>query len=147
LGRRALTLDLLPRTHGVTYRDIRAPGEPPDSALPADDRRQDMPWPPGCAFRVQTGPKPVGRAVELKLEFTPDTIAPKNARVFVNGVECHPRILPPGAAPGSAGRVCVYALPDEILQDEAQVVEVQPRGSEHFTIVRVEISIAAKTVQ
>ena len=70
-------LDSLPRTHAVTYRAIRAPGEPPDHARPAVDRRQDMPWPPGCAFRVQTGPKPVGRAVELTVEFTPDTAAPK----------------------------------------------------------------------
>ena len=131
------SLDRLPRISAVTYRDIRAPGEPADNALPAVGRKQDMPWPTGCAFRLATGPKPVARQVDLTIEVAPGAAPPEKLRVFVNSVECQPR-------PGLRGLIYTYSVPDEILQDEAQVVEVQPRGDAAFTIVRLEMAIAAK---
>jgi hypothetical protein len=130
-------LDRLPRVHAVTYRDIRAPGEPADNALPATDRKQDMPWPPGCAFRLATGPKPVGRKAAVTLEFAPGTPNLSTVRVFVNSVECPP-------SPGANGPILTYPVPAAILQDEAQVVEVLPHPGAPFTIVRVEMAIAAK---
>lgn len=127
----------LARTHAVTFRDVRAPGEAPEFALPhASAGRRDMPWPPGCAFRIPTGPQPVGRAVELTLEFDPATASPERLEVYLNGQR-----LPPAAGPAAA--VLVYAVPGELMQDEAQVVEVVNRDNAAFTIVRVEIAIAA----
>ncbi len=129
-------LDRLPRAHAVTYRDIRAPGEPADNALPATDHKQDMPWPPGCAFRLATGPKPQGRKTALTIEFAPGSRDPGTVRVFVNGTECHPR-------PAAVGLTYAYPVPAEGLQDEAQVVEVLPHPGAPFTIVRLELAIAA----
>ncbi len=36
-------LEKSPRRHAITYRDVRAPGEPLDNALPATDLQMDMP--------------------------------------------------------------------------------------------------------
>lgn len=125
-----------PRLHAVTYHDVRAPGEPADNALPAVDTGEDFPWPPGCALRVVTGPKPVGRAVELRLEFAPSTVAPEQLRVFVNSTEC-----PPSA--GVSGPTRRYPVPESVLQDEAQVVEiVTPPGVPPFKLVRLEMFVA-----
>ena len=136
------SLDILARTHAVTYRDLRAPGEPADNALPAIGSKQDMPWPTGCAFRLATGPRPVARPALLTLEFASGS-APDQVRVFVNSVECRPR-LPAATAAKVGGLISTYSVPDHILLDDAQVVEVQPRGNAAFTVVRVELAIAAK---
>jgi hypothetical protein len=134
----AEALDRLPRVHAITYRDIRAPGEAQDNALPATDHHgQDMPWPPGCAFRLPTGPRPTGRAVVLTLEFAPGTTAPEQLHVYVNSTEC-------AVAPTAHSPVLTYAVPGAVLEDEAQVIEVLSREKQTFTIVRVEMSVAAK---
>lgn len=129
------TLAAQPRLHAVTFHDIRAPGEPADAALPATDKREDFQWPPGCAIRIATGPKPAGRAVELRIEFGATTVAPEKLRLFVNGTEC-------AAAAGTAGPVRTYPVPEGLLQDEAQVVEVISPADAVFSIVRLEISVA-----
>jgi len=132
----AASLAAEPRLHAVTYHDVRAPGEPADNALPAVDSGEDFPWPPGCALRVVTGPKPVGRAAELRLGFAPTTVAPDQLRVFVNSTECPP-------AAGSAGLDRRYPVPESAMQDEAQVVEiVTPPGVPPFKLVRLELFVA-----
>ncbi len=130
----AATLAAQPRLHAVAYRDVRAPGEPADNALPATDLRQDFQWPPGCAFRIQTGPKPVGRSVELRLEFAAPSDADK-LRIFVNSVECP-------ANGGGAGQLRTYPVPEAALQDEAQVVEIVSAKGTTFKVVRVELFVA-----
>jgi len=120
------SLDKLPRRHALTFRDTRAPGEPPDAPLPATGK--------SFAFRLQTGPKPAGRPVELLLELDgPAEKEPPKARV--NGVLC------PSPKP-SDGHAFVYAVPDEALADEAHVIEVEAGGSAAMKIVRVEFSIS-----
>lgn len=132
----AASLAAEPRLHAVTYHDVRAPGEPADNALPAVDSGEDFPWPPGCAVRIVTGPKPVDRAVELRLEFDPSTAAPEQLRVFVNSTECH-------AADGVSGLNRRYIVPGPVLQDEAQVVEILTLpGAPPFKLVRVELFVA-----
>lgn len=126
----------LARRHAVTFHDIRAPGEAADNPLPATDPHRDFQWPPGCAIRVVTGPRPVHRATSLELEFGADTPAPEKLRVFVNGTEC------PVAA-GATGRVRSYPVPAAVLQDEAQVVEVISSPDTAFSIVRLELVVAA----
>lgn len=126
----------LPRIHAVTYRDARAPGEPGDAALPATDHGIDFQWPPGCQIRVQTGPKPAAeRKVELLLEFSPDTAAPQELRVFINATPC-------ALKPGATGSTLTYAVSTAILEEEAQVVEVIGGAPNSFKIVRVELTIA-----
>jgi hypothetical protein len=125
-----------PRLHAVTYHDVRAPGEPADNALPAVDSGEDFPWPPGCAVRIVTGPKPVDRAVELRLEFAASTVAPEQVRIFVNSTECQP-------VAGVTGLNRRYTVPGPVLQEEAQVVEiVTPPGVPPFKLVRVELFVA-----
>ena len=123
------------RLHAVTYRDYRAPGEPTDNALPATDTHADFQWPPGCAVRIATGPKPVSRAVELRVEYSAQTIAPEKLRLYVNGTECP-------AATGGTGLTRTYPLAETLLQDEAQVVEAIAPKDATFSIVRLEIFIA-----
>ncbi len=129
-------LEQLARRHAVTYHDVRAPGEPRDNALPATDHQRDMPLPSGCAFRLQTGSKPKGRSIRLLLEFEPGGIAPSELKVYVNSVPCALRAV-------SGHSVATYDVPCELMQEEAQVVDVVGGEPAAYTIVRVEMSVSA----
>ncbi|MBS0632525.1 MAG: hypothetical protein JSS11_11465 [Verrucomicrobia bacterium] len=128
--RSAATLAAQPRLHAVTFHDVRAPGDPADAALPATDTRADFPWPPGCAIRIATGPKPTTDA-ELHLQFTADS-TPEKVRLFINSRE-----LPAPTAPG------IYKVPAALLQDEAQVIEIVSAPGTKFSVTRVELSVPA----
>jgi len=130
----AAALAAQPRLHAVAYRDVRAPGEPADNALPATDSGEDFPWPPGCAVRIVTGPRPTGRAVGLRVEFAAPS-APEKLRIFVNSMECP-------AVAGVTGLRRTYPVPAAVLQDEAQVVEVITAKGTPFKIVRLELFVA-----
>lgn len=133
--RSAEELIKLPRVHAVTYRDVRAPGEAADHALPARDPGEDFQHPPGCAIRVQTGPKPTKvQAVELSLEFAVDSVEPAKLHVYVNSVAC-------AAKPGTTAPLMTYDVPAEILEDEAQVVEVVGGAPNSYHLVRVELAV------
>lgn len=117
-----------PRLHALTFHDVRAPGDPADAALPATDTRADFPWPPGCAFRLATGPKPATDA-ELRIQFSNNS-AVDQLHLYVNSRE-----VPRGPAPGT------YLVPAALLQDEAQVIEVISAPGTPFTITRLELSV------
>ncbi len=123
--REAGTLAALPRRHAVTYRDVRAPGEAADNALPASGRV--------CAFRLQTGPRPEGRPVELLVELEgAEEKEPPVARV--NSVLC-PTV-------GTAQKqVFTWPVPAEALADEAHVVEIEAGARKGMKIVRVEFAV------
>jgi hypothetical protein len=115
-------LDKPARRHAVTFRDILAPGEAPDRALPATGGL--------LTFRLQTGPKPTGRKVEVLLQTDPpDAPAPE---LRVNSVLC--------PAPSSEDGAYVYPVPEEALADEETVVEAAGGG---VTVVRVEVAVGA----
>jgi len=117
------TLDKLARRHGVTFRDIVAPGEPSGRLLPAE---------PGLSiFRIQSGPKPVGRSVQvlLELDASGDT-EPEAPGVRANSVEC-PGPLREGKA------VLLYPVPEAGLSDGETVIE----ATSSLRIVRVEVVI------
>lgn len=134
--RSADALKKLPRRHAITFRDTRSPGEPLDNALPATDLQVDMPSPSGCALRINTGPKPEGRAVDLLLEFTPEGADPASLKIYVNSMRCE-------FAEVSAAGLARYAVPCELLEDESQVIDVIGGGPKAFTIVRVEMVVSA----
>lgn len=135
--RSAAELAGLPRVHAVTFRDVRAPGEPADHALPATDTGVDFQHLPGCAIRLQTGPRPAaGRRVELLLEFEAGSVAPEKLQVYVNTTACVPK-------PGAVAPLMTYDVPAAILEDEAQVVEVVGGEPKSYRIVRVELTVAA----
>ena len=121
--RSAEELAKLPRRHPVTYRDVRAPGEPNDDPLPATGTL--------CSFRLHTGPKPAGRKVELLLELAESSQAASPSEVRANGVVCPPA--------GQEGRAFTYTVPDAALADEAHVVEVA--AGTPVTLVRVEFAV------
>ncbi len=131
----ASALEKLSRRHAITYRDVRAPGEPLDNALPATDLQNDMPSPSGCALRINTGPKPVDRMVELLLEFDPERADPASSKVYVNSIEC-------GLKGAVIDGVARYAVPCDQLENESQVIDIIGGEAKAFTIVRAEISIA-----
>jgi hypothetical protein len=125
------SLAQLPRTHAVTYRDVRAPGEPADNALPATGTR--------AAFRLQTGPKPQARKVEVLLELdATDTNEIVPPAVRVNGTAC-------AALARDGAAVFRYLVPKPALADGAHVVEAEAGGGKPFKIVRVEIVIGPST--
>jgi hypothetical protein len=123
------TLDRLPRTHAVTYRDVRAPGEPPDNPLPATGSQ--------CAFRLQTGPKPIGRKAEVILELEStrgsDLSAPT---IRVNGTSC--------PSPSKQDTAFVYRVPEEARTDEIHVIEATGASGQAMKILRVEFAIGPK---
>ncbi|MBI3920671.1 MAG: hypothetical protein HY318_04570 [Armatimonadetes bacterium] len=118
------TLDKLPRHHAITYRDVLAPGEPDGHQLPATGGLS--------TFRLQTGPKPTGRQVEVILELQGEASPPG---VRVNGVPC-------GAPKSENGKVFVFPVPEESLADRCHVVEVT--SAKPMTIVRVEFAIGSR---
>jgi hypothetical protein len=123
------SLDALARAHALTYRDVRAPGEPADNPLPATGSQ--------CAFRLQTGPKPVRRKVEVVLELeTPKAGEPSVPGVRVNGTPC--------PEPSKQGNIFTYPVPEEARSDEVHVIEVTAASGESIKIARVEFVIGPK---
>jgi len=121
-----------PRTHAVTFRDIRAPGEPAAHLLPAWDSKENFQWPPGCVIRVRTGPRPrVSQAVKLILEFSQVPASPQSFSVYFNSHKLLPADI--------EGNVATYAVPEMIMEEEAQVLELVDVST--FRVVRVEIAI------
>ncbi len=133
----ATALAALPRIHAITYCDVRAPGDGADHALPATDSGVDFQWPPGCSLRIQTGPRPTNdRRVELRLEFDGSSVAPEKLSVYLNSRAC-------AVKPGTVAPQMSYVVPTNILEDEAQVVEVVGGAARSFRIVRAELHIGA----
>ena len=133
----ATALAALPRIHAITYCDVRAPGDCADHALPATDSGVDFQWPPGCSLRIQTGPRPTNdRRVELRLEFDCSSVAPEKLSVYLNSRAC-------AVKPGTVAPQMSYVVPTNILEDEAQVVEVVGGAARSFRIVRAELHIGA----
>ena len=121
------SLSALPRRHAVTYRDVRAPGEPDDNPLPATGN-----W---CEFRLQTGPRPDGRQVSVLIE-TPkpegEQAAPPAVRV--NGVPCR-------LSETQDPKTFIYAVPASAFADEAHVLQVAPASGTSITVTRVEFAV------
>lgn len=134
--RDAHSLVKLSRRHAITFRDVRAPGEPLDNALPATDLQVDMPSPSGCALRINTGPKPVNQTVELLLEFEKGGIDSSELRVYVNSRLCELKQVSPE-------RVATYSIPCELMENESQNVDIIGGKPRAFTIVRAEIAVAS----
>lgn len=128
-------LAALPRRHAVTFHDVRAPGEPADHALPAGDTGKDFQWPPGFAFRVQTGPKPgADRRTELHLEFDQASTGIEQLKVYLNSRKLE-------LTSGAKAPTLTYAIPAEAMEEEAQVVEIVGAEPAKCSIVRVEILV------
>jgi len=136
------TLEPLHRRHIVTLRSTVAPGElvarPPigrpgesvfvDASLPAKGKY--------ASFRLQTGPQPVGRKVQVVLGM--HECRQSQISIRVNGV---PGSLAEREQEGDRLR---FDVPPDALADEAHVIEVYANliGGPPFTITWVEIDIA-----
>ncbi len=119
------TLDALPRRHAVTFRDVRAPGEPADHPLPARGRV--------AQFRLPTGPRPTGRAVAVEVGLATGLPAP---RVRVNSALCgDPTALDDGWR---------YPVPPTALADGQTVIDLEAASAQPLDVQRVEIVIAAR---
>jgi len=121
------SLSGLARCHAVTYRDVRAPGEPADHPLPATGNQ--------CAFQLQTGPKPVGRKVQVFLELEAGKgVDPSPPTVRVNSIQCQ--------EPSKQGTaVFIYPVSDPALADELHVIEARTASGSSMKILRVEFHI------
>jgi hypothetical protein len=123
------TLKVLPRRHLLTYRDTRAPGEAHNETLPASGSL--------AIFRLQTGPRPTGRRVQVVLGFELPTDKPillTPPRLRVNSILCE-------GTPEVQGSLATYAVPEAALADEIHTIEVEADEGKTFKIVWAEIAI------
>jgi hypothetical protein len=122
------SLGALARTHAITYRDVRAPGEPADNPLPATGSQ--------CAFRLQTGSRPVGRKVEVIIELdAPNGGVTSPPAIRVNGVPCPVR--------ARENTTFIYEVPETAQTEEVHVIEASADSGHTMRINRVEFTIAA----
>ena len=149
-------LEALPRRHVVTYREVLAPGElvganpmvlatrlggrhvwselrPVEYPLPAVGLH--------LAFRLQTGPRPTSREVEVVIGLEADTDASVyEPSVRVNGVECKAAVQQP-----DKGGLFTYSVPPEALADEEHVIKVSGNTftGKFLKVTRVEFAVGA----
>jgi len=121
-------LDRLPRRHAVTFRDIHAPGEPWDAALPATGAI--------LPFRMQTGPKPTSREVEALIEVSSAETATPELRV--NSVPC--------PEPHRNDATLTWPVPAEALADEMHVLEVAATDGKPLTVLRLEFAVGPQAL-
>jgi len=127
------------RTHAVTFRDIRAPGEPAMHALPAWDSRENFQWPPGCLLRVSTGKLPrAGFSARLRLKFDRVPSEISLLKIFCNG-----RLLAQ-AVPLSEMEYG-YDVPVDHLEEGAQLFELV--SDDTFRVIQVEIDFTPLAVR
>ncbi|MBU4212707.1 MAG: family 10 glycosylhydrolase [Kiritimatiellae bacterium] len=121
-------LDCLSRRHMVTFRDVLAPGELADHPLPATGSR--------LFFRLQTGPRPVGRTVTATIGLqSPVGPEPEAPELRVNGVVCSLQTQQDG--------VFTFKAPDAALADVVQLLEVS--NNKPITANRIELDISGAT--
>jgi len=136
-------LEPLPRRHIVTYREIIAPGElvaHPEILLAGELTFVDSVLPARGKygiFRLQTGPKPVDRKVQVVLGFIDGKRSAINIRV--NGIPCDL------AAREQDGDRLRFDVPAEAFTEEAHVIEVYANltGGAPFVLTWVEMAIGA----
>ncbi|MDP6117617.1 MAG: hypothetical protein QGG53_37610, partial [Planctomycetota bacterium] len=142
-------LQFLPRRHIITYREVLAPGELVSRndhlLLPkwfGEFSRIDSPLPmvsSDLIFRLQTGPKPSGRKVQVVIGLEKDTgtsLVPPKMRV--NGEVC-------SLSDGDVGSTLVtYDVPEKALADEEHVIELNAnlRHGNYIKVTRVEFAVA-----
>ncbi len=116
------TLAGKPRRHILTYADTYAPGETRAVPLP---RELTGGW---AAFRMPTGPKPVGMRMEIRLGFEGAGLK----EVRLNGESCvaaGSRSLP---KPRPNGEALMFLPPQGAVARGANVVEVIGTGKMHW---------------
>jgi len=122
------------RTHAVTFRDIRAPGEPAMHALPAWDSKENFQWPPGCLLRVPTGKLPRAEfSSRLRLKFDQRPLEMVSLKIYCNGHQL-------AEAVQLSEKECGYEIPADYLEEEVQLLELV--SDEPFRVIQVEIDFA-----
>jgi hypothetical protein len=71
------------------------------------------------------------------IEFAPGTTAPEKLNVYVNSVKFT-------AQPSPTGLEYSYVIPSTAMQDEAQVIEITGEQGALFSVLRLEMAIAAQ---
>ncbi|MBN2090393.1 hypothetical protein JW964_12340 [candidate division KSB1 bacterium] len=117
------------RRHLLTFRDVFAPGEATDYPLPASGKR--------LLFRLPTGPKPVGRWVIAKIGINKgDEMRERPIELLVNSTQCE--------FIERQGAIYHYKIPENVLQEGVQLLEVFSLVEESVTVERVEIEVGGK---
>ncbi len=126
----AATMAGMTRRHMLTFRDVFAPGEARDNALPVTARRP--------SFRLGTAARPQGQAVTAMVRLRPqdDALAPE---LWINGIRC-PLL-------SQVQNEYTFTVPEQAMMEQVQVVEVADKGGLSITVEHVEITIAAAPIQ
>ena len=142
------TLYALPRRHAITFRECLAPGElvPRNNLLlfpklSGGLTEIDSPLPvigSDLVFRLQTGPRPAGRKVQVVIGLEKDTgTSLQPPRATVNGVPC------PLSDGGPGDELLTYDVPEEALADEEHVIGLaaNQRNGNFIKVTRVEFVV------
>jgi len=124
----------LPRTIGVTYRDITAPGESYHPPLPAKGRE--------AVFTMQLGPlPPKDWRCEAVLGFVTEAGTPEsNPSVFLDGHRCE--FIPSPEAKGSP-RFMSYRIPvGELSASRTHELKVVSGNETPFEVCQVEVRLS-----
>ena len=141
----------LARRHLVTFREVLAPGElvPRNNLLlfpklSGGLTEIDSPLPvigSDLVFRLQTGPKPSGRQVQVVIGLEKDTdTSLQPPRTEVNGVPC------PLSEGGPGDELLTYDVPEDALADEEHVIALaaDQRHGNFIKVTRVEFAVAGE---
>jgi hypothetical protein len=116
------------RRHLLTFRDVYAPGEAKDNALPITTRR--------ASFRVRSAAKPFGRAVTAMVRLHgQDSNTPIVPELWVNSILC-PLL-------SQLKNEYAFSVPEQALVEQDQVVEVADKSGATITVEHVEFDVAA----
>jgi hypothetical protein len=126
------TLLKLPRSVGITYRDITGPGEAYQPPLPAAGKE--------LAFRMRPGPIPEGRATSVLLEFAPGEGAAMSVpNVTVNGQPCE---VAKDETPKPGIRVIRFNVPAAAVKvADVHEIKAVTKDDNALTVRRVEMRV------
>lgn len=123
------------RRQVITYSQTAPPGTAPDAVLPLPLTNRT----PGATLarmntfatlRLALGPRPTAGKARLRLGLSTDTprLPARRFAVWCNGVPCCPAVKPPRTKPAheAVGRTLTWDIPLEALQDDVNLVELQP---------------------
>jgi hypothetical protein len=123
------------RRQVITYSQTAPPGTAPDAVLPLPliSPHQGATFARMNAFatlRFALGARPVAGKAWLRLGLSADTprLTARRFQVWCNGVRCAPASKAPraGATHPAVARLLTWEVPLEALQDDVNVVELQP---------------------
>ncbi len=126
-----------PRRHVITYADTHPPGQPAAYALPAKCDKDRL-----AEFRIHIGPKPTSGTSQAILGLGKDgNTDTEKLNVWVNGNKCELAQTPDIPTHPIVHKSAAFAIPDSVLNNGYNLIEVLGENGEPYEILWSEIRI------